>query len=88
MNCPPKFLNLLKMLVDGDYSDPLEISTGMRQGCVLSPLLFLFNIQAVMKKMRESNQTGVTIKHQSDSNMFGTRGLKAQTKVKKSKISE
>ena len=35
-------------------SDPFEAKTGLRQGCVLSPLLFSLYINGVVKKLREA----------------------------------
>ena len=35
-------------------SDPFEVVTGLRQGCVLSPLLFSLFINGVVEKLREN----------------------------------
>ena len=35
-------------------SDPLEVTTGLRQGCVLSPLLFSLYINGMVEKLREA----------------------------------
>ena len=35
-------------------SDPFEVMTGLRQGCVLSPLLFSLYINGVVEKLREA----------------------------------
>ena len=34
-------------------SDPFEVTTGMRRGCVLSPLPFSLYINGVVEKLRE-----------------------------------
>ena len=35
-------------------SDPFEVTTGLRQGCVLSPLLFSLYVNGVVEKLREA----------------------------------
>ena len=47
--CPTKFVNLIRqfhddmtgqVLSDGEASEPFNISNGVKQGCVLAPVLF------------------------------------------------
>ena len=40
--------------VDKVLSNPIEGTTGLRQGCVLSPLLFLLYINDMEEKLREA----------------------------------
>ena len=49
LECPTKFVNLIcqfqdvmtgQVLSDGEASEPFSISNGVKQGCVLSPVLF------------------------------------------------
>ena len=49
LGCPSKFINLIRLfhdgmsgsiLCDGDTSSPFNISNGVKQGCVLAPVLF------------------------------------------------
>jgi hypothetical protein len=66
---PPKLLSLIKsfyshpgnrVLVNGELSDRFETRTGVRQGCPLSPILFNFVIDWILKiSVRDFN--GVTV---------------------------
>ena len=52
---PRKFINIIQALynkfsVNGLLSEPVQITTGVRQGCILSPTLFLIIIDWIMKK--------------------------------------
>ena len=63
---PAKFINIIKSLYDGykvniehngKLSKPVEINTGVRQGCILSPTLFLVVLDWVMHKA--ATNTGI-----------------------------
>ncbi len=65
---PTKLVNLIKCIYDGftgqvisngKLSDPINIKTGVRQGCLLSPLLFLVAIDWTMKKAVDGQRTGL-----------------------------
>ena len=43
----------LSIKVNGQVSDDFEVNTGLRQGCVLSPLLFSLYINGAVKKLKE-----------------------------------
>ena len=62
LNINDRFLRFLKALyqdslcrvrVNGKLSEEFDVSTGLRQGCVLSPLLFFLYINGVMAKLHE-----------------------------------
>ncbi|KAI5754528.1 hypothetical protein M8J77_009265 [Diaphorina citri] len=99
INCPPNLLSILTLLhrsitssvlVDGDYSEPFEVKTGVKQGFVIAPLLFLLYIQAIMNQAKETNPGGAMALpwFRSDTNMFNKRGLKSISKVKAIKLGE
>ena len=63
---PKKFLKIIQTLYDGfavniehngQLSEPVEITAGVRQGCIISPTLFLIIIDWIMKK--SSANTGI-----------------------------
>ncbi|KAK1792372.1 hypothetical protein P4O66_012322, partial [Electrophorus voltai] len=44
---------------DDGYTDFFNIETGVKQGCILSPILFLLTVDYVMKKVMMSSVTGI-----------------------------
>ena len=66
---PNKFIKIIKSLYkgyavhiehNGKLSEPVEINTGVRQGCILSPTIFLFILDWIMKIAAVN--TGITWK--------------------------
>jgi hypothetical protein len=47
-----------KIDINGELSRDIKINSGVRQGCILSPLLFLFVIDYIMGKV-DDNKTGI-----------------------------
>ena len=67
---PTKILNIIKNIyetteccikVEKDYSNWFEIRTGVRQGCIWSPLLFNLVIDWVMKEALDKQERGLTL---------------------------
>lgn len=65
---PTKIINLVKAMYhnyscrvchDGLISDPIEVSAGVRQGCLLSPLLFLVVLDGIMLRVNEQVHQGI-----------------------------
>ena len=65
---PAKFVTLIKnmyegftglLIFNGQVSEGFQIGTGVRQGCLLSPLLFLIAIDWTMKRSTEHHRTGI-----------------------------
>ena len=70
---PEKILRVMKALYDGNKcnirvgqstSKDFEIETGVKQGCILSPFLFIMVIDYLLKGM-EGNEYGVKIGEKS-----------------------
>ena len=45
--------SMCRVKVNGQVSDDFEVNNGLRQGCVLSPLLFSLYINGAVKKLKE-----------------------------------
>ena len=65
---PQKFVNLIKnsyqemscrVVHDGQLSESFKIKTGVRQGCLLSPFLFLLAIDWIMKTCNSGRRNGI-----------------------------
>ena len=65
---PTKYITLIKnmyegftghVIFNGRVSEGLHIGTGVRQGCLLSPLLFLIAIAWTMERSTEHHRTGI-----------------------------
>lgn len=65
---PGKLVNLVKnsydgttcqVVHDGDLSKKFEIKTGVRQGCILSPFLFLLAVDWIMKTSTKGRKNGI-----------------------------
>ena len=48
-----------QILHEGQLSDSIEVKTGVRQGCLLSPMLFLLAIDWIMKSTTAGMKTGI-----------------------------
>ncbi|XP_061891552.1 dickkopf-related protein 3b isoform X2 [Entelurus aequoreus] len=90
--CPQKFVNILRQFhegmmsrvtIGGQESEPFKVCTGVRQGCVLAPVLFNIFLLCVTLLLHEriKKGSGVTVDFRLDGNLFNIRRLQAVTKV-------
>jgi hypothetical protein len=97
--CPPKFLTILRqfhegmnaqVLVGGEASPSFPVSVGVKQGCVIAPVLFNVYLVAVTLLSRRTLDIndGVRVKYRLDGNLFNLRRLSAKTKTSTVVISE
>ena len=65
---PQKFINIIKncyegttckVIHEGHLSESFEVKTGVKQGCLLSPLLFLLAIDWIMKSSMTGHRNGI-----------------------------
>ena len=66
---PSKFINIIKegyedfccrVLHEGELSDSIKTSSGVRQGCLLSPLLLLLVLDGVLRRALDGKKRGLT----------------------------
>ena len=97
--CPDKFIRLVRLLHDGMRakvrvasleSDPFAVAGGVKQGCVLAPVLFNIYIQCVtfLLHQRLDAGAGAHISFRTDRNLFDLKKLKARTKRKNTRVLE
>jgi len=70
-----------KVIIGRQESDPFEVLAGVKQGCVLAPVIFNLFLVAVMLVFRNklSADCGIPFKYSLDGNIFNLRRLQAQT---------
>uniref|UniRef100_A0A5F8G576 RNA-directed DNA polymerase n=1 Tax=Monodelphis domestica TaxID=13616 RepID=A0A5F8G576_MONDO len=90
LGCPAKFIKLIQLfhvdmigevLSGGETSDCFNISNGMKQGCVLAPVLFNLFFTQVLQHPVMDLDLGVYIKYRLDGSLFDLRRLTAKTKT-------
>ena len=65
---PPKFIKLIQELYEasccqvihnGKLSEPFEMNTGVRQGCLLLPIIFIMVVDWIMREVESQGKTGI-----------------------------
>ena len=99
LGCPPKFLQMVIQLhenqrgqvrLNSDLSEPLPISNGVKQGCVLAPTLFSIFVSMMLKQATEDldDDEGVYVRYRLDGSLFNLRRLQAHTKTQERLIQD
>ena len=66
---PVKLINIIKALysrptcsvkTSSGTAEPFEIMSGVRQGCILSPFLFIVSLDFVMRRAMNNQNSGIT----------------------------
>ena len=66
---------------DGSYSEPFDIRSGVKQGCVLAPALFGISFALMLKNAFGDATEGIHLHTRSDGKLFNLSRLKAKTKI-------
>ena len=97
IGCPPKLLSIIKSFhtnmkgtvsFDGTSSEPFDIKSGVKQGCVLAPTLFGIFFSLLLRIAFRTSDEGVWIHTRSDGKLYNLRRLTAATKIRKVLIRE
>ena len=97
LGCPRKFTNIIRLFHDGmvgtvlaggDSSAPFEISNGVKQGCVLAPVLFNLFFTCVLNHALRDLDRGIYIRYRLDGSLFDLRRLNAKTKTVEKLVAE
>ena len=68
--------------VDCVLSDPFQVTTGLKQGCVLAPFLFNLYFNMVMHQVLNEFNDGVEIKYRLDGKLYRRSGTKLPMSVR------
>ena len=95
--CPTKFIAMVRqfhdgMLArvqnDGEFSDPLPVTNGVKQDCVLAPTLFNMMFSAMLTAAFQDGDNGIPIRYRFDLKLFNLRRLQAKSKVQTEVLDE
>ena len=67
----------------GQTSEPLSVTNGTKQGCVMAPLLFTLVFSAMLYDAFHDNDLGALIRFRTDGNVFNLRRLNSKTRTSK-----
>ena len=88
--CPPRFIAMVRQFHDciqarvqndGEFSEPFEVTNGVKQDCVMAPALFSIMFSAMLMDAFQDSDTGFPIRYRFDGNIFNLRRLQTKTKV-------
>ena len=90
--CPPKFLTIIRDLHEGamarivsqgERSEPFDVNAGVRQGCVIAPVVFNLFIAGVFHcaRLGMNTQDSVGVNYRLDGSLFNLRRIQARTKI-------
>ena len=74
------------MQFNGSTSEPFNISSGIKQGCVLAPTLFGIFFASLLKHAFDTSKEGIYLHTRSDGRLFNLARLRAKTKVREALI--
>jgi len=96
--CPAKFVKMVRLmheqmtatvLVNKGDSNPFNVTTGVKQGCLKAPTLFSIFIAVVLHIVHPRIPTRINeITYRFDGKLFNLPRLKAKTKVSKTAVVE
>ena len=97
IGCPPKFISMIRLFHDGmtgqvlshgNVTEAFAVSNGVKQGCVLAPVLFNIFFTCMLSHAVRDLEKGVYIRCRLDGSLFDLRRLAAKTKSLQSLLQE
>ena len=91
IGCPPKLQSMIESFhtdkkgtvqINGSLSETFEIRSGVKQGCVLVPMLFGSFFGLLLKHVFDTTTEGMYFRTCSDDRLFNLARLRAKTKVR------
>ena len=95
--CPPRSIAMVRQFHDGmqarvqnggEFSEPFEVTNGVKQGCVMAPSLFSIMLSAMRMDAFLDSDTAFPIRYPFDGNIVNLRRLQAKTKVQTDVLDE
>ena len=77
---------MARVLDGGNLSETVQVTNGVKLGCVLTPTLFSTMFSAMLLDAFQDKQDGINIKYRTDLKLFNIRRLQASTKVKETAV--
>ena len=90
IGCPPRLLGIIESFhagmqstvsFDGDTSKPFNVTSGVKQGCVLAPTLFGIFFSSLLSHAFRHSYEGVYIHTRHDGKLYNLARLRAKTKI-------
>ena len=69
------------VVFDGSTSDPFDIRSRVKQGCILAPTVFGISFAVMLKHANGTATEGVCLRTRSDGKLFNLSRLRAKTKI-------
>ena len=70
---------LAQVFADDSLSEQFEVSIGVKQGCVIAPILFVLFFAEMLRQALHENEDGVHVRCRTDGGLFYLDRLKAKT---------
>ena len=95
--CPPRFIAMVRQFHngmqaraqnDGEFSEPFELTNGVKQGCVMAPTLFSMMFSAMLVNAFQESDTGFPIRYRFDGYILNLRRLQTKAKVQTDVLDE
>ena len=88
--CPAKFIAMVRQFHDGklarvqnggEFSNPLPLTNGAKQDCVLASILFSVMFSVMLTNAFRDGDNGIPIRYRFEVKLFNLRRLQAKYKV-------
>ena len=73
---------------NGEFSDQIPVTNGVKQGCVLASTLFRMMFSAMLTNAFQDGDNGIPIRYRFDGKFFNLRRLQAKSKVQREVLDE
>ena len=79
---------LARVQNDGEFSDPIPVTNGVKQDCVIASTLFSMVFSAMLTNAFQDDDNGISIWYCFDWKLFNLRRLQAKSKVQTKVLDE